>query len=298
VNVGAVPVFADVGEDYQMDIESVKENVSKKTKAILAVHILGNACNIKALRDIADDRGLFLIEDCCESIGSEYNGRKVGTFSDVSTFSFYFSHHITTGEGGMLCTSNPEYADLSKILRAHGYIRYSAKREQYTRENPRIDPRFLFVNLGYNIRPTDIQACIGLQQFRKLENFIDKRIRIARYLVKGLAKHEDYLILPKEKSGTRHTWFAFPVTIRKEAPFSKYAMMRHLENHGIETRPLICGNFAEQPAVKLFEYKRKSLKYAEFIMQNSFYFGIHPTISRETCDKVIEIFDSFLGKYK
>jgi len=298
VNIGSIPTLSDVGEDYQIDIESVKENISNKTKAIMAVHLLGDACDIKALRDLANDHKLFLLEDCCESLGTEIDGKKVGTFSDISTFSFYFSHHITTGEGGMLCTGNPDYSDLSKIMRAHGYVRESSKKEKYISENPNIDPRFLFVNLGYNIRPTDIQGAIALQQMKRLEKFLNRRIEAAEHILRGLKSYEEHLILPKRKGNVKHSWFAFPLTIREGAPFSKGEITKYLEGKGIETRPLVCGNFAEQPALNLFTNKSKGLKNAEYIMRNSFYFGIHPFIDKETCNKVIKVFDSFFQLLK
>ncbi|MFH0737370.1 MAG: DegT/DnrJ/EryC1/StrS family aminotransferase [Candidatus Micrarchaeota archaeon] len=298
INVGAKPVLADVGEDYLLDTEKMKELITPKTKAIMAVHLLGNVCDMSAITDLAEDHGLFVVEDTCEALGSEYGGKKAGNLSDISTFSFYFSHHITTGEGGMLCTNDFNFADLSKILRAHGYVRDSLRKDEHISANPTIDPRFLFVNLGYNLRPMDIQAAFGIHQLAKLEGFVQKRIATARALASRLKRYEEYLILPKEKPQTRHSWFVFPITVRENAPFNKSDLVRHLESHGIETRPLVCGNFAEQPAISLFDFDKGDLRTSKFIMTNSFYFGVHPTITEEKLSKVVGAFESFFSQIK
>lgn len=297
INVGARPVLVDVGEDYLIDVEKMKEAIGPKTRAVMPVHLLGNVCDMKAINEIAKDKGLYVVEDCCEAMGSETGGKKVGTFSDLSTFSTYFSHHITTIEGGMLCTDNFDYADLARILRAHGYVRHSLKKERHISENPGIDPRFLFVNMGYNMRPTEIQGAFGIHQLKKIEGFIEKRITAGRELTKRLKKYEARLILPSEKEGTRHTWFAYPLTVREGAPFSRDELIAHLEESGIDTRPLVCGNFAQQPAMKLFDYGKTSLERSELIMRNSFYMGIHPQIESSTIGKVADVFDSFFSRF-
>lgn len=296
INVGAIPVLVDVGEDYLIDTEKMKEALSPKTRAIMPVHLLGNVCDMGAIGDLAEDKGLYVVEDCCEAMGSEYKGKKVGTLSDLSSFSTYFSHHITTGEGGFLCTSNFDYADLARILRAHGYVRHSFKKEEHISANPGIDPRFLFVNMGYNFRPTDIQGAFGIHQLPKLESFIKSRREAGLALNSALSKYSDYLLLPQEKRDTRHTWFAYPITIREGAPFRREELTSHLEANGIETRPLVCGNFAQQPAMRLFPYRKGDLSHSEYVMRNSFYVGIHPMLDSETVSKVAGVFDSFFSK--
>lgn len=296
INVGAIPVLVDVGEDYLIDTEKMQEAISPKTRAIMPVHLLGNVCDMGAISDLAHDKSLYVIEDCCEAMGSEYKGEKVGTLSDLSSFSTYFSHHITTGEGGFLCTPNFDYADLARILRAHGYVRHSLKKEEYVSATPGIDPRFLFVNMGYNFRPTDIQGAFGIHQLPKLESFIQSRREAGLALNSALSKYSEYLILPKEKKDTKHTWFAYPITIREGAPFTREELTAHLEENGIETRPLVCGNFAEQPAMQLFPYRRGDLSHSEYVMRNSFYVGIHPQLDSQTVSKVAGVFDSFFSK--
>ncbi|MFH1520285.1 MAG: DegT/DnrJ/EryC1/StrS family aminotransferase [Candidatus Micrarchaeota archaeon] len=298
INVGARPVLADVDEDYVLDVEKLKELITPKTKAIMPVHLLGNVCDMKAINDIASDHKLFVVEDCCEALGSEYKSKKVGTYSDFSTFSFYFSHHITTIEGGMLCTNNFEYADLSRILRAHGYVRHSLKKEEFISQTPSIDPRFLFVNMGYNFRPMEIQGAFGIHQLPKLKTFLARRTEIANQLLVQLSKYSDLLILPKQKSGTRHSWFAFPITVKPNQKFTRSDLTNYLEDHGIETRPLVCGNFAEQPAMRLFNYRHGDLSYANLIMKSSFYIGIHSNIDDNTISAVVKVFDDFFSKVK
>jgi CDP-6-deoxy-D-xylo-4-hexulose-3-dehydrase len=298
INIGARAVLVDVDEDYLLDIEKMKEMISEKTKAIMPVHLLGNVCDMGAISDLAEDHKLFLVEDTCEALGSEYGGKKAGTFSDISTFSFYFSHHITTIEGGMLCTSNFDCAELSKILRAHGYIRDSMKKQEYVDANPDIDPRFMFVNTGYNLRPTDLAGAFGLHQLKKLEGFISKRREIAAKLLAALKKYESYLVLPREKNGTRHSWFAFPLTVREGSPFTCKQLMAHLEKNGIETRPVVGGNLAEQPAFEHFDHKNGDLTNARYIMRNAFYFGIHPNIDDNAIGQVCLAFERFFSSLR
>lgn len=298
INIGAKPVLVDVDEDYLLDVEKAKEMINEKTKAIMPVHLLGNVCDMDAISDISEDNKLFVIEDCCEAMGSEYKGKKVGNFSDMSSFSSYFSHHITTVEGGFLSTDNFDYADLARIIRAHGYVRHSLRKDEHVAANPGVDPRFLFVNIGYNFRPTDLQGAFGIHQLNKLEGFIDRRIEVGRELVQRLEKYSNYLILPKEKKDTRHSWFVFPITVKENDYFRRDELTTHLEQNGIETRPLVCGNFAEQPAMKMFEHGKGDLSNAEKIMRNSFYIGIHPHIDHETICKVTDVFDGFFSKVK
>lgn len=295
INIGAKPVLVDVNEDYLIDIEQIKENITPKTRAIIPVHLLGNVCDMKDINEIAQDNKLYIMEDCCESLGSEYNGKKVGNFSDISTYSFYFSHHISTIEGGMICTNNFEYADLSRILRAHGYVRNSFKMKEHIKANPNIDPRFLFINLGYNFRPTEIQGVFGIQQLKKLEQFIIKRNEIGMELTSRLKKYEDYIGLPRIKNNTRHSWFSYPIMVKNDKLFSKNELTSFLEMNGIETRPIVGGNFAAQPIFKLFKYKKGRLTNSENIMRNGFYFGIHPDITNQEINDIIQVFEKFFN---
>lgn len=298
INIGAKPVLVDVDRDYLIDIEKLKESITPKTRAIMAVHLLGNVCDMKALQDIAKDRKLFLMEDTCEALGSEFSGKKAGALSDISSFSTYFSHHMTTMEGGVVCTDDFEYADLSRILRAHGYSRHSLRRQEYEEKNPEIDPRFLFVNMGYNFRPMEIQGAFGIHQLKKLDSFLEKRRHVAQKLLNLLEPYSNSLLLPREKPNTRHSWFSFGLTVKESSGFKRGDLMRFLEKNGIETRPIVGGNLAEQPAMRLFQHSYGNLSNSENVMKNGFYIGIHPGISDNTVDAIGAIFDSFFATVK
>jgi len=295
INIGATPVLVDVGEDYLINTDEIKKNIIDRTKAIIPVHLLGNVANMDEIREIAEDNNLFIIEDTCEALGAEYKNKKAGSMGDIGTYSFYFSHHITTIEGGMLCTNNDHIADLARIMRAHGYVRNSLRKEELIKQNPNIDPRFLFVNIGYNFRPTELQAGMGLTQLKKLENFLEKRRNNAQFLNERLKKYSDFLILSRENQNVSHSWFCYPLTIRDNSKLKREELISFLEKNEIETRPLVAGNLAEQPALKLFNYKTGDLKYSEYIMKNSFYIGNNPSFSRNDLEYIAGIFDDFFS---
>jgi len=298
INIGAKPVLVDVDSDYLLDTTKCTDMINHKTKAIIPVHLLGNVCDMDIIKQISRDNKLFIMEDCCEALGSEFKGVKVGNFSDVSTFSFYFSHHITTIEGGMMCTNDIKIADLSRILRAHGYARHSYYKQEYEKQYPNIDPRFLFVNIGYNFRPTEIQGAFGIHQIKKIDTYIKRRSTIANEIKNNLQRYAEYLELPRQKKNTRHSWFVFPITVIDNEYFDKKMLTQFLENYGVETRPIVCGNFEEQPVMKLFKHRKGDLSNARKIMNNSFYFGIHPSINKTKIYKLLRIFEYFFQKIK
>ena len=188
LQVGAVPVFVDCDpETLQLTPAAVAEAISPKTVAILVVHVLGGACDVAEIGALAREKGLWLIEDTCESLGVEWDGRKVGSFGDIGTFSFYFSHHITTIEGGMVTTDNAQLADLLRSMRSHGWARSMSNAAEIAKQHPDIDPRFLFVTTGFNLRPTEINAAIGLEQLKRLDGFNARRREIAARFDRGFA---------------------------------------------------------------------------------------------------------------
>jgi CDP-6-deoxy-D-xylo-4-hexulose-3-dehydrase len=296
INVNAVPVFVDIDlETYAIDPDEIRKAITNKTRAIMLVHPLGNPCDMKEIMEIAKEYNLFVIEDCCETLGAEYKGKKVGTFGDISTFSFFFSHHISTIEGGMVITNNEEYAELAKILRAHGWIRDLKNKDEIAKRYKDIDERFLFINIGYNLRPTEIQGAFGIHQIKKLDKFIEVRRENARYWTRKLKKYGDYLILPKERRGTKHVWFGYPITVRPNAPFTRNELMQYLEQRGIETRPVIAGNIAEQPVMKLFKHRIVGdLKNSRNIMRRSFFFGNHHGIGKAERKYVVDCISEFI----
>ncbi|MBI3939303.1 MAG: DegT/DnrJ/EryC1/StrS family aminotransferase [Acidobacteria bacterium] len=296
INVGAVPVLVDVEMDgYNLDPAEVRKAITRKTKAIVPVHLLGNPCDMGAVKSIAREHGLHIMEDTCEAHGAELKGKKAGTLGDLGTFSFFFSHHITTVEGGMLVTNNEPYAEIAKSLRAHGWIR-ELKNEQALRKRYRqIDPRFLFIHSGFNFRPTEVQGAFGLQQMKRLEEFIEIRRSNAAFWTEELRRFSRRLALPRERPGTRHVSFAYALMVKRGAPFTKDQLADFLERKGIETRQIEGGNMAEQPGLKLFKHRRVgSLKNARFILRNGFFLGNHQGIGDQQREYLVRCIHQFM----
>ena len=299
VNVGLVPVLVDVDlETFTLDPVAAERAVGPRTRAMLPVHLLGNSCDMAALGDLARRRHLAVIEDTCEAHGARFEGRYVGTFGVMGTFSFYFSHHISTIEGGMVVTDDDRVADLCRMLRAHGWTRDVASKPDVP--NPGIDDRFLFVNLGYNFRATEVQGAFGIHQVPKLERFI----RIRRDNVEDwnahLRKYAQWLLeCPgRDDNGSRSVWFGYPITVREGAPFTRDDLVTFLESKGIETRPIMAGNFQDQPAIRLFEHRIAGpLANAELIMRQSFFIGNHHAIGEGERRYVKECVDEFMSRW-
>lgn len=297
VQAGGVPVLVDSDpQTLQMDLRAVEAAISPKTRAICAVHVLGNAVESEALRDLCRSKGLFFIEDTCEALGTRRNGRFVGTFADVGTYSFFFSHHITTVEGGMIVTDNDELAELFRCLRAHGWTRHLKNREQVEARYPEIDPRFLFINTGFNVRPTEINAAFGLHQLPKLEGFNQRRVQIATIWNRAFSSIiESGAFTPmRTTAGTDSTWFGYPIICRNRE--IRDQLQAHLEDNGIETRPVICGNLARQPAFKLIPHRISgSLSGADRIMDCGLFWGSHPLMADVEIEHVTETVSRFFG---
>jgi CDP-4-dehydro-6-deoxyglucose reductase, E1 len=299
VNVGLVPVLVDVDLDtFTIDPAAAAAAVGPRTRAIMPVHLLGNSCDMRALGALASRHDLVMVEDTCEAHGARFEGKLVGTFGAMGTFSFYFSHHISTIEGGMLVTDDTGLADLARMLRAHGWTRDVKKKPAIL--NAPIDERFLFVNLGYNFRPMEIQGAFGLHQMAKLEPFIKIRRDNVDYWNAGLRKHSRWLreCPGRDTSGSRSVWFGYPITVRPEAPFSRDELVRFLESKRIETRPIMAGNFRAQPAIGLFPHRiAGSLDRADQVMRQSFFIGNHHAISERDRAYVIECVDEFMARW-
>ncbi len=274
-NVGCTPVLVDVDpKTFNINPEEVEKAISPKTQAIVPVHLLGGPCQIDKIKMIAEDHDLYFVEDACESTGAEIQSKKVGSFGDMGTFSFFISHHISTIEGGMIVTDNDELYEYLKAMRAFGWVRDLRDKNRYASENKGVDSRFLFLTDGYNVRPTEIQGAFGIHQIKKLDKFIETRRRNAAYWSKKLSPYSDLLILPEEQPGTKHVYFGYHLTVRPEAPFDREQLVNHLENKLIETRPIMAGNMAEQPVMKHLPHRIVgSLDNSRTIMRNSFFFG-------------------------
>lgn len=301
VNVGATPVLVDISlEDYTMNITGLRNAITGKTRAIMPVHLLGTPSRMTEIMALARQYDLYVIEDACEAHGSEFDQKKVGTFGDLATFSFFFSHHISTIEGGMVVTNNDMYAEIARALRAHGWIRDLENRGSIALRYPNIDDRYLFANLGYNLRPTEIQGAFGLHQIGKLEPFIAIRQENARYYSERLGRFKRWLRVPEpaDPPGVRRVWFGFPLLVKPEAPFSREELTRFLELRQIETRPIMAGNMAEQPAMRLVKHEiRGTLQNAEVVMRQGFFVGNHQGITRIELDYFVACIDEFMSRY-
>lgn len=296
VDIGAKPVIVDVDrENYNLDPEEVRKAITGDTSAIMVVHLLGNPAPMDEIMEIAEKNNLVVIEDSCEAHGAEYKGEKVGSIGDLGTFSFFFSHHISTIEGGMVNTNSDKYREKLKMLRAHGWVRELEEKDKYTEKHPKIDERFLFQSSGYNLRPTEISGAFGIHQVEKLESFIERRRKNAEYLTERLDEYSAYLYLLEEREDTFCSWFAFPIQVKKDAPFSKEDLQRHLEESKIETRPILAGNIAKQPAIKETPHRVVGeLEDADFIHENGLFIGNHHKLTEEKLDYIVKVISEFI----
>lgn len=297
IQCGLVPVIVDIDpETLNIDPAQIERAIGPKVRAIMPVHVYGNPCDMDALTAICKRHGLILIEDSCEAMGAYFDGRPVGSFGRVGTFSFYYSHHICTLEGGICVTDDAELTDLMRILRSHGWIREVSDRQKYIERHPDIDPKFLFVNVGYNLRATEMQAAMGLVQLPKLPGFVDRRRQSAEFWRRTLQPFAATVSLQKETPKGRHSWFGIPLTIAADAPFTAAEIRAHLEARRIETRPIIAGNIAEQPAMRYYQHRVVGdLPHAGHVMRNAFSFGNHQAIDQAALDYVA---DALLGFFK
>jgi len=290
VQAGAVPVFVDCDPlTLQMQPGAIEAAITPRTAAIAIVHVLGGAVDVAEVRQIADRRSLWLFEDTCESLGVLWDGRQVGTFGHLGSFSFYFAHHITTIEGGMVVTDDDELADVMRAIRAHGWIRHMEKADAQAAAYPDIDRRFLFITTGFNLRPTEINGAIGLAQLRKLDGFNEQRRRIAGLLDAALEpfRAAGQLLPMTFDERCRAAPFGYPVLCRSTR--ERNALQSHLEASGIETRPVICGNLARQPALRHIEHRiAGELTGADRVMDCGLYWGTHPMMKEDEVSYIVD----------
>jgi CDP-6-deoxy-D-xylo-4-hexulose-3-dehydrase len=235
------------------------------------------------------------VEDCCEALGAAVRGRRVGGWGVASSFSFFVSHHMTTGEGGMIVTGNESLARAARSLRAFGRAGEPVKdRLRKVSGLGDYDLRYVFSELGYSLKLTEFQAAMGSEQLRKLETFVQTRRRYAKRLHDGLLDFEEWLQLPQEPSGAYHSYFGFPIVIRKSSGFRRSELTNFLESRGIETRPMMAGNIVEHPIMKGCRYRViGSLRNSRMIARNGFFVGCHPALAEEDIDFTIACFGEF-----
>jgi CDP-6-deoxy-D-xylo-4-hexulose-3-dehydrase len=281
IQAGLKPVFVDSDPStLQMRSDEVRAAISSATVAICPVHILGNAMDMDEICSIAEAHGLWVFEDACESLGVSWKERNVGTFGDAGSYSFYFSHHISTIEGGMVVTDNDDLAELMRSMRAHGWTRHLRSKESVEAKYPDLNPQFLFVSSGFNLRSTEINAAIGLVQLKKLDRFNDKRRSVTRALLAGIRDliADGCLRTPSYSSNAKVAPFGFPALCQSKE--TRDALVSCLNFNEIETRPIICGNMVRQPAIKHYDYRVSgSLPGADEIMDCGLYWGTHPLMT-------------------
>jgi CDP-6-deoxy-D-xylo-4-hexulose-3-dehydrase len=282
VQTGLVPVLVDVDpQTLNLSISSLKASLKKHDiKAVMMVHVLGNSTEMGELLNLVKENDLILVEDTCESLGTKYRGRYLGTFGDFGTFSFYFSHHMTTIEGGMIVAKNEEDYDLLKCLRTHGWSREQGNKEKLESKHKNIDPRFLFINMGYNLRPMEIQAAFGLEQIKRLEMMNTNRCENVKKLKSAIQSHslwKGQFHFPLPTTDLDPSWFGFPFLIKQELKGGRKKFTTDLLKRGIDTRPIISGNMALQPAIKLFnvDLSMGPFEGAQIIHNRGFFVGCH-----------------------
>lgn len=296
---GAVPVFVDVQiPTYNIDPRQIEAAVSEKTKAIMLAHTLGNPFDVAEVTRVAKKYDLWLIEDCCDALGSTYDGKSVGTFGDVGTLSFYPAHQITMGEGGAVFTNNGQLKRIIESFRdwgrdcycAPGYDNTCANRfgRQFGSLPFGYDHKYTYSHLGYNLKITDMQAAVGLAQLDRLREFIEVRKRNFRHLKEELAKLEEFVILPESIPVADPAWFGFPVTLRGD-DVSRLDLLRFLERHKIGTRLLFGGNLTRQPYMAGRNYRIVGdLTQTDVAMNRTFWIGVYPGLDRARLDFVVE----------
>ena len=305
---GLIPVFVDVEiGTYNIKVDELEKALSDKTRAIMIAHTLGNPFNLEVVTTFAKKNKLFVVEDCCDAVGSLYNGKMVGTFGDIATVSFYPAHHITMGEGGAVLTDNPQLERAIKSFRDWGRDCYCepgsndtcGKRftGQYGTLPKGYDHKYVYSHVGYNLKITDMQAAVGLAQLKKLPDFVNKRKENFKKLYEGLKKFDEYLILPYATENSDPSWFAFPITVKENDRFTKNQIVAHLEKNKILTRQLFAGNVTCQPAYEDVEYRVVGdLKNTDCIMNNTFFIGVYPGIDDVKMKYILKTFESFFEK--
>jgi CDP-4-dehydro-6-deoxyglucose reductase, E1 len=279
-----------------MDLNDLETKIGPKTRAISLVHLMGNPCDMDRVLAICEKHNLILIEDCCEALGAKYKGNAVGSFGIAGSFSFFFSHHITTMEGGMIICEDQTLSDQFRLLRAHGW----ARNAKYTKSESQdgVDPRYMFLNWGFNVRPTELQAGFGLEQLKRLPGFHKQRLQNVNFFQEYIKPHSSIMRLMDVLPEAECSWFALPIILTEECPFSKDKFLSYLEEQGVETRPIVAGNLTRQPVCQLYPgLQEPNLPGADIVHERGFYIGVHPFETKGNLDRLSEIFETFIRQY-
>ena len=304
---GLQPVMVDtVLPSYTANLDQLEDAITKKTKLILLPHINGSPNDMRRIMEIARKHDLSVIEDCCDALGSKYGGKMVGTFGNLGTYSFYAAHHMSTGEGGAVGSNDEELNLAAESIRDWGRVNLKSNpfgNRKLTLQNvsnrlPKdYEERYTYINIGYNLKPLDLQAAIGLQQLKKLDKFTAIRKRTFKFLFEKLDEFSDKLILPEALPGADPSWFVFPITVKKNAGFKRVDIVKFLEEKNIETRPILAGNITDHPAYADIKFRKiAKLSTSKEILENSFFIGVYSGLKREELDYIVECFIKFFRK--
>lgn len=312
VQKGLVPVFIDVDPStYIVNVEQIKKAITKKTKALMIPSLMGNIPNLKAISALAKKHNLYFIEDSCDTLGGKFEGRPTGTYSDISTTSFYGSHIINgAGGGGMIMVNDQKWADRLVVLRGWGRQsslfgegsnsellenRFSQKLNGVPYDN-----KFIFSEVGYNFLPLEISSAFALAQFKRLPGFLKQRAENFSNLMTFLNDKQDYFILPSQTPKTETAWLAFPIIIKPKSPFTRLEIITFLEDNNIQTRPVFTGNILKQPGFKKIENRKIGVAFpnTELIMKNAFVLACHHGLNNEQIVYLQSKLNEFLSKYK
>jgi CDP-6-deoxy-D-xylo-4-hexulose-3-dehydrase len=300
---GAIPVFLDVDiPTYEINVEDLEKALSPKTKAVVIAHTMGNAFDLETISAFCKKHNLWLMEDCCDALGTTYQNKHVGTFGDIATLSFYPAHHITMGEGGAVFTSNAKLKKIAESFRDWGRDCWCEPGKDNTcgkrfcqqcGELPYgYDHKYIYARTGFNLKITDMQAALGLAQLEKLPYFIQRRKENFTLLFEGLKKWEDKLILPEASNNSDPSWFGFLITLKPNAGITRNDLLEVLTEKKIGTRLLFAGDIRKQPYFKNISFRSiGNLTNTNVIVQNTFWIGVCPSISKEMVEYVIAIFD-------
>jgi CDP-6-deoxy-D-xylo-4-hexulose-3-dehydrase len=304
---GAVPVFIDVQlGTYNIDTTKIEAAITPRTKAIMLAHTLGNPYDLDTITALAKKYNLWLIEDCCDALGSTYKGKLAGTFGDIGTLSFYPAHHITMGEGGAVFTNNDQLKQIVESIRDWGRDCYCQPGKDNTcgkrfcqqlGELPfGYDHKYTYSHLGYNLKISDMQAACALAQMDRVDEFIAARKANFAYLKTGLKNCEEFLILPEATPNSDPSWFGFPITIKPEADIKRVDLLQYLDENKIGSRLLFAGNLTRQPYMKGRTFRISGeLTNTDIVMNDTFWIGVYPGLSREMLDFVISKLEAYFG---
>ena len=304
---GAVPVFVDAAlPGYNIDVTMLEAALSPRTRAVMIAHTLGNPFDLGAVCAFCEAHGLWLVEDCCDALGSTWQGRKVGTFGHLATLSFYPAHHITMGEGGAVLTSDPALRQIAESFRDWGrdcWCKPGCDNTCGKRFGWQLgslpagyDHKYTYSHIGYNLKITDMQAACGLAQLDRLEGFIAARKRNFMRLTEALADARDFLVLPEATPGSDPSWFGYPITLRPEAGINRVDLLEYLDQHKVGTRLLFAGNLVRQPSMADRHYRVVGeLPVADRIMRDTFWIGVWPGLTAAQLDYVAGLIRQFVG---